>query len=39
MYEVENANLIRRLSNIIENIQNNKFILHITFEKKSVNIL
>ena len=39
VYEAENASLVRRLNNIVENAQNNEFVMHVTFEKKSVNVL
>ena len=36
---VENAILVRKLSNIVENLLNNAFVMHTAFEKKDINAL
>lgn len=39
VYKTKNASFVRRLSNIVKNVQNIKFVIYIIFEKKDVNIL
>lgn len=36
IYKVKNATLIKKLSNIVKNAQNKKFVMHFIFKKKGV---
>lgn len=38
MYQIRNAIFIKKQSNILENIQNDKLLIYITFAKKYINI-
>lgn len=39
IYKAKNTYFTRRLNNIVENVQNNRFVINITFKKKNINIL
>lgn len=39
IYKAKNIIFIKKLNNTMKNIQNKKFVMYITFEKKGVNIL
>ncbi len=36
VYGVENTILVKKQGNIVGNAQNNGFVMHVTFEKRSV---